>query len=96
MLCRLSLSRKHIATEGGNLKGFQNALLVDPIRSYEADIKLVDLVGKQFPVTVKILVFRKGQTLRSLCRRVENGQNLPQSWSGSVTTTLPVSPLLLK
>lgn len=51
MLCGLSLSRKHIATEGGNLKGFQNALLVDPIRSDEADIKLVDLMEKHFPVT---------------------------------------------
>jgi len=46
MLCRLSLSRKHIAIEGGNLKGFQNALLVDPIRSKQADIKLVDLLGE--------------------------------------------------
>jgi len=70
MLCRLSLSRKHIATEGGTLKGFQNALLFDPIRSDEADIKHVDLMEKQFAVTVKILVFRKGQTLRPLCRRV--------------------------
>jgi hypothetical protein len=70
MLCRLSRSRKHIATEGGNLKGFQNALLIDPIRSDEADIKLVDLVEKQFSVTVKIPVFRKGQTLRALYRRV--------------------------
>jgi hypothetical protein len=46
VLCRLSLSRKHIATEGGNLKGFQNALLVDPVRSNETDIKLVDLLGE--------------------------------------------------
>lgn len=65
MLCRLSLSRKHVAVGGGYLKGFQNTLLVDPIRSDEADIKLVDLV-----VTVKIPVFRKGQNLRPLCRRV--------------------------
>jgi hypothetical protein len=66
MLCRLSLSGQHIATEGGNLKGFQNALLVDPISSDEADIKHVDLMEKQFAVTEKILVFRKGYTLRPL------------------------------
>jgi len=70
MLCRLSLSRKHTATEGGNLKGFQNALLVDPIRRDVVDIKHVDLMEKQFAVTLKILVFRKGKTLRPLCRRV--------------------------
>jgi hypothetical protein len=51
MLCRLSLNRKHISTEGGYLKGFQNALIVDPIRSDEADTKLVDLVEIQYPVT---------------------------------------------
>jgi hypothetical protein len=60
MLCRLSFSRKHIGTEGGNLKGFQNALLVDPIRNDETDIKLLHLVDEQFPVTVEITFFLKG------------------------------------
>jgi hypothetical protein len=64
------VAQSHIATEGGNLKGLQSALLVDLISSDEADIKHVDLEEKQFPVTIKILVFRKGQTLRPLCRRV--------------------------
>ena len=48
MLCRLSLSRKDIATEGGSLTGFYNASLVYVSMSEEANIKLAELVGEHF------------------------------------------------
>jgi hypothetical protein len=46
MLCRLSLSRKHIATEGGNHMDFLNASLLYASTSEEANITLVKHVGE--------------------------------------------------
>jgi hypothetical protein len=43
MLCLLSLSRKSVATEGGNLTGFYNALLVYVRMSEEENIKVAEL-----------------------------------------------------
>jgi len=45
-VCLLSPSRKQIATEGGNLREFQNALLVCAFTNKEANIKLGEFVGK--------------------------------------------------
>jgi hypothetical protein len=59
-LCRLPLRRFHIATEGENLAGFYNALLVHASTSEEADIKLVKLVGyTPFCIAGKMLVIHR-------------------------------------
>ena len=46
--CRLSLSRKQIATESWNLSGFWNALLVDASTSEETNIKTCGACGEVF------------------------------------------------
>jgi hypothetical protein len=43
MLCRLSLSLEHVATEGANLTGFSNALVRHASRTEGVNIKLVEL-----------------------------------------------------
>ena len=58
-LSRLPLSRYHIATEGENLTGFYNALLVPARTSAEADIKPAALVRyMSFSIIGRMLVMQ--------------------------------------
>jgi len=68
LLCRLSLSRKHIATESGNFMGFQIALLIYASTSEEVNSKFVELFGK-LPVFrgYRSSFFKKGQRSTLLC-----------------------------
>ena len=46
MLCRLSLSRKHISREGGNLMGLQNVSVFMQVQVEEEILNLQSLKGK--------------------------------------------------
>ena len=91
-LSRLPLSRYHIATEGENLTGFYNALLVHASTTEEVDIKPA--------VPVRYNPFSYTGRMRVTQRRIKFKhflwQSVPVNVSWSLTSSLRSSPLLLK